>query len=284
MKTVRKQTLLAAALVGTLSVCGCATQKHAQGSTNAMVEQGSTNAVPTQGDTNSVAVQGGTNALVAENITNALELTKVHESPERPPYRPWTIGLEAGTEGIYGGNATWRFADHMGIGLAADYGEATWNNLGIAGIQYDAKLRLVSEPLVLKLYPWKKHSFHVGLGLMFNQNQLTGTASESGIVIIDGHPLPIVAGQLSMQVHQQLVNPYMSIGGNFFYFDHAHHWAVGGELGVAYTGEVEAHINRAGASSPVIDAALEAAQYELQKYADQYKWWPVAKLNVTFSF
>jgi hypothetical protein len=284
MKTTRKQKLLAAALVGILFVCGCATQKPAQSGTSAVVEQGSTNAVAAQGGTNAVVEQGGTNALVAEDITNALELTKVHESPERPPYRPWTIGLEAGTEGIYGGNATWRFADHMGIGLAADYGEATWNHLGIAGIKYDAKLRLVSEPLVLKLYPWKKHSFHLGLGLMFNQNQLTGTASDSGIVIIDGHPLPVVAGQLTMQVQQQLVNPYMSIGGNFFYFDHAHHWAVGGELGVAYTGEAVVHLNRGGLSSPAIDAAMDAARYELQKYADQYQWWPVAKLNVSFSF
>jgi hypothetical protein len=119
---------------------------------------------------------------------------------------------------------------------------------------------------------------------MFNQNQLTGTASDSGIVIIDGHPLPVVAGQLSMQVRQQLVNPYFSLGGNFFYFDHAHHWAMGGELGVAYTGEAEVNLNRGGPSSPVIDAALQAAKYELQKYADQYKWWPVAKLNVNFSF
>jgi hypothetical protein len=226
----------------------------------------------------------GTNAGLAQDITNALELTKVQESPVRPAYRPWTIGLEAGTQGIYGGSASWHFSDHVGVGAAVDYGEATWNHLGIAGIQYNAKLRLMAEPLVLQLYPWKKHSFHVDLGLMFNQNQLTGTASDSGIVIIDGHPLPVVAGQLSMKVHQQLVNPYFSLAGNFFYFDHAHHWAVGGELGVAYTGTAEAHINRSGPSSPVIDAALQAAEYELERYANQYKWWPVAKLNVSFSF
>ncbi len=279
-----KQNLVAAVLVGTLSVSGCATQKLAQDGPNAVVVQGGPNAVVAEGGTNAVIAQQGTNALVAQDITNALELTRLHESPERPLYRPWTIGLEAGTEGIYGGSASWRFADHAGIGLAADYGQATWNHLRVAGIQYDAKLRLMSEPLVLNLYPWKKHSFHVGLGLMFNQNQLTGTASDSGIVFIDGHPLPVVAGQLSMQVHQQLVNPYLSLGGNLFYFDHAHHWAVGGELGVAYTGQAEVRLSRGGPSSPLIDAALQAAQYELQKYASQYEWWPVAKLNVSFSF
>jgi hypothetical protein len=279
-----RQNLFAVALIGTLSVCGCATQKLAQGGTNAPVTQSSTNAVLTPDATNAPVMQNGTNAVLGPDATNTLELTKPPEKPERPPYRPWTIGLEAGTLGIYGGNATWRFADHMGLGAAIDYGVATWNDLSIAGIQYDAKLRLTSEPLIFQLYPWKKHSIHLGLGLLFNQNQLTGTASESGVVIIDGHPLPVTAGMLSMRVHQQLLNPYLSLGGNFFYFDHAHHWAVGGELGVAYTGKPEVSLSRAGPSTPVIDAALEAAQYELQKYADQYQWWPVAKLNLTYSF
>jgi hypothetical protein len=288
-----RQNLFAVALIGTLSVCGCATQKHAQSGTNAavtpeatnpVVAQGSTNAVLAPEATNAVVTQGGTNAVLTPDATNAIELATLLETPERPDYRPWTIGLEAGTTGIYGGNASWRFADHVGVGLAADFGQATWNDLNIAGIPYNAKLRLAAQPLVLNLYPWKKHSFHFGLGLMFNENQLTGTASETGTVIIAGHPLPITTGLLSMQAHQQLVNPYLSLGGNFFYFDHAHHWAAGGELGVAYTGKPEVHLSRAGASSPAIDAALDAAEYELKKYASQYQWWPVLKLNVTYSF
>jgi hypothetical protein len=273
MKTTRKQNLLAAALVASFTLAAAP-----------VLAQDGTNVVAMPGSTNTDPAQGVTNAVVAQDGTNALEVIERHEPSERPPYRPWTIGIEAGTEGIYGGSASWRFSDHVGVGTAVDYGQATWNHLGIAGIQYDAKLRLMAEPLVLNLYPWKKHSFHFGLGLMFNQNQLTGTASDTGLVTIDGHPLPIIAGQLSMKIHQQLVNPYFGLGGNFFYFDCAHHWAAGGELGVAYTGTAEAHINRGGASSPVIDTAVQAAEYELERYANQYKWWPVAKLNVNFSF
>src|SRR5579863_3856454 len=108
-----RQNLFTIALAGTLSVCGCATQKLAQGSTNAPVTQGSTNtvivqdgtnAVVAQDATNALVTQGGTNAVLGPDATNSLELTKAPESPERPPYRPWTIGLEAGTPGIYGGN------------------------------------------------------------------------------------------------------------------------------------------------------------------------------------
>jgi hypothetical protein len=87
-----------------------------------------------------------------------------------------------------------------------------------------------------------------------------------------------------MKVRQQPVNPYLSIGGNFFYFDHAHHWAMGGELGVAYTGDASASLNRSGPSNPAIASALQGAKDRLHDYADQFRWWPVVKLGVSYSF
>ncbi len=35
-------------------------------------------------------------------------------------------------------------------------------------------------------YPWQKHSFHVSVGMMFNQNQITGNSSGFGPVTIAG--------------------------------------------------------------------------------------------------
>jgi hypothetical protein len=227
-----------------------------------------------------------TSPLVAQDGTNAVAVINPVESPERPLYRPWTVGIEAGTEGIFGGAASWRFSDHLGLRVAADYAEASLgHHVGIAGIHYDAKLRLLSEPLLLDWYPWKKHSFHVGLGLMFNQNELSGTASDTGTITIDGQPFPSSGvGSLHMKVKQQPVNPYLTIGGNLFYFDHAHHWALAGELGVAYTGDAQVSLTRSGSASPAIDYAMRQAQNRLQRYVDDYKFWPVAKLAVTFSF
>jgi hypothetical protein len=213
-----------------------------------------------------------TTPLLAQDGASAVAATKLPESLERPPYRPWIVGIEAGTSGIFGGSASWRFSDHLGTRLGVDYAEASWHHLGIAGVHYDAKLRLLSEPLTLDWYPWQKHSFHLSLGVLFNQNELTGTASDTGSIIING--------QLNMKVQQQPVNPYISIGGNFFYFDHAHHWALGGELGVAYFGEAKVSLSGPGAA----DAVLNGVQNGLQRYADQYQWWPVAKLNVSYSF
>jgi hypothetical protein len=222
-------------------------------------------------------------ASAAETTNNVG--TNNGESLPRPLYREWTVGIEGGSEGIFGLLGSWRFSDHVGARLATDYAHWSFGGAEIAGIHYDAKIRLLNEPLTLDIYPWKKHSFYIGFGWMFNQNQLSGSASDNGTINIDGHPFPTDrVGSLNMKVEQQPVNPYLSIGGNFFYFDHAHHWAMGGELGVAYTGDPRVSLTRSGPADPVIDAALTSAQNHLQRFADQYKWWPVVKLSVSYSF
>lgn len=194
-----------------------------------------------------------------------------------PLYRPWTLGVEAGTTGA-GGTLSWRFADHWGVRSGFDYFEYSDSGFAIKDLSYDAKIRVMSEPLTLDIYPWKKHSFHISAGVQFNQNQLSGTAVDSGTIIP-----PAVLGTLHLNVEQQPVNPYLSIGGNFFYFDRAHHWAMGGELGVAYTGEPKVSLT-SSFSGPVIDAGLRYEQNRIQDYANQFKWWPVVKLMVSYSF
>src|SRR5262249_37479 len=122
--------------------------------------------------------------------------------------------------------------------------------------------------------------------LFFNQNEMTGTArSENGEIIIDGQPFPIGAvGSLHMKITQQLVNGYLSIGGNFLYFDRPHHWALGGELGVIYTEEPDVSLTRRGPPSGPIDSAIAGAEKRLQNYADQFKWLPVLTIKLSYAF
>jgi hypothetical protein len=215
--------------------------------------------------------------LLAQDSTNALAAPKLSETPERPPYRPWTLGVEAGTTGV-GGSLAWRFADHWGVRSGFDYFEYSDSGFAIKDLSYNAKIRIMSEPLTLDIYPWKEHSFHISAGLQFNQNQLTGTAEDSGTIIP-----PAALGTLNLKIEQQPVNPYLSIGGNFFYFDRAHHWALGGELGIAYTGDPQVSLT-SSLNGPVIDAGLRYEQNRIKDYANQYKWWPVIKLSVSYAF
>lgn len=219
-----------------------------------------------------------TTQLAAQEGTSPVETTKRAESPEPPAYRPWTLGLEAGTTGL-GGSLAWRFSEHFGVRSGFDYFEYSDGGFAIKDLTYNAKIRVMSEPLTFDIYPWEKHSFHISVGLQFNQNRLTGTAEDAGNIIP-----PEKLGTLSLKVEQQPVNPYLSIGGNFFYFDHAHHWALGGELGVAYTGEPDVSLNRTGPPSALLDAAVRYEQQQVKEYAEKFMWWPVVKLMVTYSF
>jgi hypothetical protein len=221
--------------------------------------------------------------LVAQDATNTVPLTKPAEIQEPPDYRPWTIGAGVGTDGLIGTGVSWRFSDHLGVRAGIGYAEATWNNLGIGGLHYDTRLRLLDEPLTLDFYPWRKRSFRVSLGMWFNQNELSGTVSSTGTIIVNGSPVVVPAGSFTMRLEQQPVNPYLSIGGNLFYFDHAHRWALAGELGIVYTGSPHASVDRT-ASAILSDSTVNEIKSSLEHYAEDYRWWPIAKLAVTFSF
>lgn len=206
------------------------------------------------------------------------------DSSSNPFYQPLTLGLEAGTTGA-GGFVAWHFANHWGVRTGFDYLQYSQDHQSIGDLNYNTKLQLMSEPLTLDFYPWKKNSFHVSVGVLFNQNKLTGSASGDQTINLDGETFTIDrVGSLNLKIEQQAVNPYLGIGGTLFHFDHAHRWALGGELGVAYTGDPKVSLTRSGTYNPAIDAAVRREQNKAQDYANQYKWYPVIKLNVSYSF
>jgi hypothetical protein len=223
--------------------------------------------------------------LAVAGLTEIASATEAaNETPEAPLYRPLTLGLDAGTTG-FGGALSWRFADHWGVRAGGDYFKLSNTGVDIDNIHYNATLRLLSEPITFDIYPWKTSSFRFTLGILLNQNELSGDADAIGNITIGGMTFPAdTVGILHLHMKQQPVNPYFGIAGNFFYFDHAHHWAFAGELGVAYTGDQDVSLTRTGPPSAPIDAAVARAEAGVQHWADQFKWWPVAKLAVTYSF
>jgi hypothetical protein len=206
-------------------------------------------------------------------------------SLEEPAYRPLTIGVEAGTTGV-GGAATLRFGGHFGVRAGMNYFSYSYDST-IEGIPYDATFRPMSETVGFNFYPFKKRSFYISAGIFFNQNELTGTSSDTTTPLtIDGITFPAgTVGTLHMKIEQQPVNPYISIGGTFFYFDKKRHWSLSGELGVVYAGEPEVSLTRTGGiANPAIDAAITAEEQELEDYAERYQFYPILKLALNYSF
>ena len=205
------------------------------------------------------------------------------QAPEGDAPRPVNVGLEVGTTGP-GISASWRFADHFGVRAGFNYFRYEHND-EIEDVEYDATLRLMSEPLTFNYYPWRRSSFFISAGVLFNQNRLTGTGTGQGTIDLGGTTFPAaVVGTLNLEVEHQPVNPYLSIGGNL-YFDKAKHWSLGAELGVFYSGNSEVDLTRTGGiPDPSIDAAVENERRQVEDYADKATFWPVAKISLNFSF
>ena len=117
------------------------------------------------------------------------------------------------------------------------------------------------------------------LGVQFNQNRLTGTAEDTGTIIP-----PAKLGKLDLKIEQQLVNPYLGIGGNFFYFDQRPPLGDGGRVGRGLHRRPKGQLDPVRPSAALLDAAVRVEEKRIQDYADQFRWWPVAKLMVTYSF
>jgi hypothetical protein len=190
------------------------------------------------------------------------------------PYQPVTVGGEIGTTG-FGGGANWRFSNHFGIGAAFDYLSASYHH-SIQGNDYDVNLLLQSEPVMLSWYPWKHHSFRINAGALFNQFHSTGTAAGNNLDL-NG---TTYSGTLNLDLKQQPVNPYLSIGGNL-YFDKGHHVSLAGELGVFYTGEPRVSLTANPAAN---QSDLQAEEEQIKHYARYAEFWPVLKVSLNFSF
>ena len=168
----------------------------------------------------------------------------------------------------------------------ADFFSYSVSSVAIEDLTYNVRAQLLTEPLTLDFYPWKAHSFHISAGVMFNQNMLLGDSTFNGsFVNLGGFLFPAAAlGTIHMEINQQLVNPYLSVGGNFLYFDHAHHWALGGELGVAYTGDPSVNLSRFASTTLAIARGLINEQGKVHDYAKTFEWWPVANIFISYSF
>lgn len=190
---------------------------------------------------------------------------------------PFSVGAEAGTTGL-GGNVGWRFMNYLGVQSGFDYFSYTYNGT-IKDNKYDATLRLMSEPLNLEVFPWKRSSFHISLGALFNEDRLSGNASGSLTLNHDKY-----TGNLSLDYKPETVDPYVGIGGNV-YFDKAKHWSLMGALGVAYQGD--GRVSLTGNSTtpgPAFQADLQSEKSKVQSYARDLQLWPVIKVGVTYSF
>lgn len=200
-------------------------------------------------------------------------------------YRPVTVGVELGTTGP-GATVNWRFLGHLGLRVGFQYFSYSADDIDIEDINYSADLRLMSGPVALDFYPSKYSTFRITLGVLLNQNKLEGTAtaidpSETIKIGKNAYNLTDIGG-LNLEAKQQVFSPYASIGGNV-YLGKAKRWSLMGELGVAYTGSPDISLNP-GKPGTVYQDDLDAETGEIEDAVKNFKFWPILKFGICFSF
>lgn len=205
---------------------------------------------------------------------------------EEVNYQPFSLRAEAGTLGL-GVSAGWRFADHLGVRAGVNYFGYSEDGNDIEGVSYNSELRLLSAPIGLDIYPWHNRSFRFSVGALINKNRLEGNSPSTGpgtFVELNGNLIDSGAvGNISMESEQDIFSPFLSIGGDF-YLNQAKTWSLGYELGVAYTGSPDVSLTRDGGADVNIDAQLEAERQQLEDKAKDFKFYPIVKVSVSFSF
>lgn len=229
-----------------------------------------------------VSLLGVVLAGAATNLS--AETNAVSENAEAPAYLPFTLGLEASTTGP-GIAGDWRFSEHFGARAGFNYFEFSKNGKEIAGINYDTDTRLMSEPLALDIYPWKKSTFRITVGVLLNQTELEGevpqdpVAGRTFVTIGNNSYDSANIGTVNMKAEEDPVAPYISVGMKF-HLDKKKHWSIGGEVGVAFTGTPDVTMSTSSGLVPQQDLALESQQVE----DDAWNVYPIVKLSVNYSF
>jgi hypothetical protein len=95
------------------------------------------------------------------------------------------IGIHTGTLG-FGAEVNKLLFDRLGIRGGFNYFSFGLNH-SITDVEYSAKLRLQSAPVLLDLYPLARGPLHLTGGIVFNQTQFTGSAvpDASGTITIN---------------------------------------------------------------------------------------------------
>ena len=198
----------------------------------------------------------------------------------------FALGAHVGTAGIgltasYPLTARWNV---RGIYSAYDYSQ---NNEELDDLSYDIELDLETYGVLFDWHPFKS-SFRATLGLVNNQNKITGdarpvagTTVEIGDVLFNASEL----GTLSTDVSYDDIVPYIGIGwGNA---TRAKNLSLSFDIGLLYQGDGDVELTNSGADAAIQDllnVQLAIEERNIEDDLSDYEWYPWLQLGLTYRF
>ena len=215
--------------------------------------------------------------------------------------KPAAVSAEVGTLG-YGANIAWAVNDTVELqaGWAGgDIAEAVNDNFDANGVNYQVETDFSNPYLGVQMRP-AANWFTVGAGIIVPDNDITVRSNPEGsgdeaFYRIGGENVPVNRlGTLEGTVeHRNKLAPYLTVG---FRPNLHNNWGVFGEVGAAYLGKTNATINAVNGTNDPEDstevptwndarrqAYAEQAERDIED-KDYARWFPIAKVGVTYRF
>lgn len=187
--------------------------------------------------------------------------------------------LGAGAEGIVGILPSLNLRTGANA-LSVDF------DINTSDIDYDVDADLLSFPIMLDWYPFKKSGFRFSAGALINKNEADAEASSQATYSIDGTEYTAAQlGTLKAKIDFREVAPYVGIGwGNALGKDKR--WSFTCDFGVVFQGEANIDLAATGpiATDPTFQAGLAQEKRELEDELEKYQYYPVIALGITYKF
>lgn len=206
-------------------------------------------------------------------------------------FHPAAVSAEVGTLG-YGANLGWALNDKTELvaGWAGgDLGDIK-DNFDVKDVNYNVETDFSNPYVGVQMRP-ASNWLTVGAGTIFPDNEIKVKANPTnGSVKIKGKEYQFTSNDATLNgtiKNKNDIAPYLTVG---FRPNLNNHWGVFGELGAAYMGRQEVEVTGKGTFvekntglTRNADFVANKAKKELEAQ-DYTKWWPIAKLGLTYRF
>ncbi len=194
------------------------------------------------------------------------------------------IGTQLGTQGA-GIHLSYNLTQSLYFKVEGNYFKYN-DSLEIDSVDYDGDLDLSNLGITANYLPFDGYGFRITAGAFFSNNEFNGRASGAGETVeIDDIDYLLGTGDaLRGSVEYNSFNPYIGIGWDWA-FGASQNFIFGLEVGVSYFGDPESTLTVEGGLADLVPVAgLEAERQSFQDDAEDYKFFPVVKISLTYRF